>query len=169
MEVNSHRPSRQWKKASRHSNMSRDLNKVMLIGRLGQDPEIRYTQDNTPVATLSVATSYPVKRGDSWDEETEWHRVVAWRRLAEVASEYMNKGTLVYVEGRLQTRSWEDRDGNKRWTTEIIARDISMLGGRSQRMGQDMAENGVNSQNPAPVEPRIASPPDTEVEDDVPI
>ena len=124
--------------------MARGLNKVMLIGRLGQDPELRYTQDNTPVATLSVATNSPVKRGDSWEEETEWHRVVAWRRLAEVASEYMNKGTLVYVEGRIKTRSWEDRDGNKRWTTEIIARDIQILSGRGERA------EGVESAPPEP-------------------
>ena len=137
--------------------MGKDLNKVMLIGRLGQDPEIRYTQDGTPVATLSVATSTPIKRGEAWEEETEWHRVVAWRRLAEVAGEYMNKGTLVYVEGRLKTRSWEDRDGNKRWTTEIVARDIKMLGGRGERAG-----GAVSGGDLAPPE----SPP--EPEDDVP-
>ncbi len=136
--------------------MARDLNKVMLIGRLGQDPEIRYTQDGTPVATLSVATSSPIKRGDSWEEETEWHRVVAWRRLAEIAGEYMNKGTLVYVEGRLKTRSWEDRDGNKRWTTEIVARDIFMLGGRGER-----ASAGASADDLGP-------PPEPPLEDDVP-
>ena len=136
--------------------MARDLNKVMLIGRLGQDPEIRYTQDGTPVATLSVATSNPIKRGDSWEEETEWHRVVAWRRLAEIAGEYMNKGTLVYVEGRLKTRSWEDRDGNKRWTTEIVARDIFMLGGRGER-----ASAGAGADDLGP-------PPEPPLEDDVP-
>ncbi len=136
--------------------MARDLNKVMLIGRLGQDPEIRYTQDGTPVATLSVATNSPIKRGDTWEEETEWHRVVAWRRLAEVAGEYMNKGTLVYVEGRLKTRSWEDRDGNKRWTTEIVARDIFMLGGRAER---DAAGGGTGGD---------LAPPEPPIEDDVP-
>lgn len=138
--------------------MARDLNKVMLIGRLGQDPEIRYTQDGTPVATLSVATSNPVKRGDSWDEETEWHRVVAWRRLAEIVSEYMNKGTLVYVEGRLKTRSWEDRDGNKRWTTEIVARDIFMLGGRGERADYQPQDGGELAPSEPRTETRTAEP-----------
>jgi len=133
--------------------MAKSLNKVMLIGRLGQDPEIRYTQDGTAVATLSVATDTPIKRGDAWESETEWHRVVAWRRLAEVAGEYMNKGTLVYVEGRLKTRSWEDRDGNKRWTTEIVARDIMMLGGRGESAGGSGGD---------------LAPPEPPPEDDVP-
>ncbi len=111
--------------------MARGLNKVMLIGRLGSDPEIRYTQDGTPVANFSLATDSPIKRGDQWETETEWHRIVAWRRLAEICHEYLGKGRLVYVEGRLRTRSWEDRDGNKRWTTEIMAKDIQMLESRS--------------------------------------
>ncbi len=115
--------------------MAGDLNKVMLIGRLGADPEIRYTQNGTAVATLSVATNFRVKRGEEWEDQTEWHRVIAWNRLAEIASEYMSKGTKVYVEGRLQTRSWEDANGNKRWTTEIVARDISMLCGRGEAAG----------------------------------
>ncbi len=111
--------------------MARGLNKVMLIGRLGSDPEIRYTQDGTPVANFSLATDSPIKRGDQWETETEWHRIVAWRRLAEICHEYLGKGRLVYVEGRLRTRFWEDRDGNKRWTTEIMAKDIQMLESRS--------------------------------------
>ncbi len=133
--------------------MARGLNKVMLIGRLGSDPEIRYTQDGTPVANFSLATDSPVKRGDQWESETEWHRIVAWRRLAEICSEYLSKGRLVYVEGRLRTRSWEDRDGNKRWTTEIIARDIQMLESRAsgaEGSGEDL------------------QPPEPPIEDDVP-
>ena len=134
--------------------MARDLNKIMLIGRIGQDPELRYTQDNTPVVTLSVATSSPVKRGESWEQETEWHRVVAWRRLAEVAEQYMRKGTLVYVEGRLKTRSWEDRDGNKRWTTEVIATDIQMLEGRGEKEGDVVeSEPGQPNTNTSPTDP----------------
>ncbi len=135
--------------------MAGDLNKVMLIGRLGADPEIRYTQNGTAVATLSVATNFRVKRGEEWEDQTEWHRVIAWNRLAEIASEYMNKGTKVYVEGRLQTRSWEDANGNKRWTTEIVARDISMLCGRGEAAGSGGGDL-------APPEP---PPPE---EDDVP-
>ena len=111
--------------------MAKGLNKVMLIGRLGADPEIRYTADGTPVANFSLATDYPVKKGDQWETETEWHKVVAWRKLAEICDEYLGKGKLVYVEGSLRTRSWEDRDGNKRWTTEVIARDMQMLGSKA--------------------------------------
>ena len=124
--------------------MARDLNKVMLIGRLGKDPEVNSTQNGTAVATLSVATTNSVKRGDKWEDETEWHRVVAWGRLAEVASEYMTKGTLVFIEGRLKTRAWEDRDGNKRHVTEIVAATLNMLGGagqtRQEPQQQDMGD-----------------------------
>lgn len=133
--------------------MARGLNKVMLIGRLGADPEIRYTPDGTPVVNFSLATDSPVKRNDQWETETEWHRVVAWRRLAEICNEYLSKGRLVYVEGKLRTRSWEDRDGNKRWTTEIIARDIQILDTKG-------AVEGAGDTDLAPPEPPI--------EDDVP-
>jgi len=133
--------------------MAKGLNKVMLIGRLGSDPEIRYTQDGTPVANFSLATDSPIKRGDQWETETEWHRIVAWRRLAEICSEYLAKGRLVYVEGRLKTRSWEDRDGNKRWTTEIIARDIQMLEPKTAAGAGGAAES---------------QPPEPPMEEDVP-
>ncbi len=135
--------------------MARGLNKVMLIGRLGSDPEIRYTQDGTAVATFNLATNYPVKRGDRWEEETEWTRVVAWRRLAEICGEYLNKGSLVYVEGQLRTRSWEDRDGNKRWTTEVVAKDLQMLGAKGER--PEERATGTELESTAPP-----------VEDDVP-
>ncbi|NDY42049.1 single-stranded DNA-binding protein [Dissulfurirhabdus thermomarina] len=135
--------------------MARGLNKVMLIGRLGADPEIRYTSSGTAVANLRIATDSPVKRGDQWETVTEWHRVVAWNRLAEICGEYLGKGRLVYVEGRLQTRSWEDQDGNKRWSTEIVARDIQILDSRSGR-GEGAA--GGDELGPPP-------PPE---EDDVP-
>ncbi len=108
--------------------MARGLNKVMLIGHLGADPEIRYTQSGTAVATFKIATNYNVKRGEEWVEDTEWHRVVAWERLADIASQYLKKGMLVYIEGKMKTRTWEDQDGNKRWITEVLARDIQMLG-----------------------------------------
>ena len=105
------------------------VNKVILVGRLGRDPELRYTPDGTAVANFSVATSDEWKDRNTGEkrERTEWHRIVAWRRLAEICGEYLHKGSLVYVEGRLQTRSWEDRDGNKRWTTEVIALGMQML------------------------------------------
>ena len=135
--------------------MARGLNKVMLIGRLGADPEIRYTPDGTPVANFSLATDYSVKRGDEWETETEWHRIVAWRRLAEICSEYLSKGRLVYVEGRLRTRAWEDRDGNKRWTTEIIAKDMHIL----EPKGATGEAPGAGADLEPPVPP---------IEDDVP-
>jgi single-strand DNA-binding protein len=108
------------------------LNKVMLIGRLGQDPEVRYTQSNTAVATLSLATSERYKDGNGEQQEkTEWHRVVAWARLAEICQQYLHKGSLIYVEGPLQTRSWEDNQGQKRYTTEIKALQMTMLDSRN--------------------------------------
>src|SRR5690606_29718527 len=105
-----------------------NLNKVMLIGRLGADPEVRYTQSNTAVATLSLATSERYKDSNGeWQENTEWHRVIAWARLAEICQQYTRKGSQIYVEGSLQTRSWEDREGQKRYTTEIKAQVIQLL------------------------------------------
>ncbi len=111
---------------------SRGLNKVQIIGNLGRDPEMRFTQDGTPVTNFSVAVN------DSWQgrdgeqrERTEWFRVVAWRRLAEISNEYLRTGGKVYVEGRLETQKWQDQEGNDRYTTELIARDLLMLGGRN--------------------------------------
>lgn len=106
------------------------LNKAMIIGRLGQDPEVRTTQGGTKVATLSIATSEKWKGKDGQKQErTEWHRVVAWGRTAEIAQEYLKKGSQVYIEGPIQTREWEDKDGVKRYTTEIKALQLTMLGG----------------------------------------
>lgn len=107
------------------------INKVILIGRLGADPELRYTPSGSPVANFRVATSENwVDREGQRQERTEWHRIVAWGKLAELCGEYLSKGRQVYLEGRLQTRQWDDRDGNKRYTTEIVARDVQFLGGR---------------------------------------
>ncbi len=108
----------------------------MLIGRLGQDPEVRYTQSNTAVATLSVATNERYKDSNGeWQESTEWHRVVAWGRLAEICQQYLTKGSQVYIEGPIQTREWEDREGQKRYTTEIKALTLTMLDSRGQGGG----------------------------------
>lgn len=106
------------------------LNKAMIIGNLGDDPELRYTQSGTPVANLSIATNrkWTDKSGES-NEQTEWHRVVVFGRQAENCEKYLKKGRQVYVEGRLQTRSWDDRDGNKRYTTEIVAQTVQFLSG----------------------------------------
>jgi single-strand DNA-binding protein len=109
------------------------LNKAMLIGRLGADPEVRYTQSNTAVATLNIATNERFKDSNGeWRERTEWHRVVAWGRLAEIVQQYVKKGGLVYVEGPIQTRQWEDKDGQKRYTTEIKALTLRMLDSRNE-------------------------------------
>lgn len=106
------------------------INKVLLIGNLGRDPEVRYTPGGVPVANFSIATSEEWTDKDTGEkrERTEWHRIVAWRRLGEICGEYLHKGRQVYIEGKLQTREWEDRDGNKRYTTEIIASQMQMLG-----------------------------------------
>jgi len=107
------------------------INKVILIGRLGNDPEVRYTPDGTAVANFSIATSdeWTDKATNEKRERTEWHRIVAWRRLGEICGEYLSKGRQVYVEGKLQTRSWE-KDGVTRYTTEIVASDVQFLGGK---------------------------------------
>ena len=106
------------------------LNKVMLIGNLGKDPEIRYTSNGTAVANFSMATAEKFKnKNGEWEEKTEWHNVTLWGRLAEIAGEYLAKGKPVYVEGRLRTRKWQDRDGNDRYTTEIVGEKMQMLGG----------------------------------------
>lgn len=116
------------------------LNKVMLIGNLGRDPEVRYTTSGQPVATFSLATSekFKNKSGD-WEERTEWHRVTLWGKQAEIAGEYLAKGRTVFIEGRLQTRKWTDRDGNERSTTEIVGDRMQMLGGRG---GEGSATSG---------------------------
>lgn len=107
------------------------LNKAMVIGHLGADPEMRYTANGNAVTTFNVATSRQFSGPDGErKEETEWFRVVTWNRLAETCSQYLTKGRLVYVEGRMQTRSWEGQDGQKRYTTELIAQEVKFLGGR---------------------------------------
>ncbi len=105
------------------------VNKVILIGYLGKDPEIRYTPSGVAVANFSIATSekWKDKQGEQ-QEKTEWHNIVAWKKLGEICGEYLSRGQQVYIEGRLQTRAWEDRDGNKKYTTEIVANQMKMLG-----------------------------------------
>ena len=106
---------------------------MQIIGNLGRDPEMRFTQGGTPVTNFSVAVSRSWQSRDGeMREETEWFRVVAWTRLAEIANEYLRRGSKVYVEGRLATRTWQDREGNERTTTELVAQEMLMLGGRDQ-------------------------------------
>jgi single-strand DNA-binding protein len=111
--------------------MARGINKVIIVGNLGQDPELRYTGSGTAVCNLRLATneSYKDASGE-WVDRTEWHSVVAWARLAEICNEYLKKGSQVYIEGSLQTRNYDDKDGITRYTTEIKAREMMMLGGR---------------------------------------
>ena len=112
--------------------MARGINKVILIGNLGADPETRHTAGGSAVTNLSVATSesWRDKQTGETKENTEWHKVVMFSKLAEIAGEYLRKGSKIYIEGRLQTRKWQDRDGNDRWTTEIVANEMQMLDGR---------------------------------------
>ena len=124
--------------------MARGVNKVILVGNLGQKPEMRYTQTNTAVATLSIATSESWKDKDSGEqrEKTEWHRVVFFGKLAEIAEQYLDKGSQLYVEGKLQTRKWQDKEGNDRYTTEILGNEMNMLGGR-----QSLGDGGAYDQS----------------------
>jgi len=113
--------------------MARGINKVILVGNLGKDPEIRYSASGAAIANITVATSdnWKDKQTGEKQERTEWHRVVFFNRLAEVVGEYLKKGSQVYVEGRLQTRKWQDKEGQDRYTTEIVASEMQMLGGRA--------------------------------------
>lgn len=113
------------------------VNKVILVGRLGADPELRYTPSGAAVANFTMATSenWKDKEGQK-QEKTEWHKIVVFAKLAEICGQYLNKGKQIYIEGRIQTRQWEDRDGNKRYTTEIVANQMQMLGSPSQNQQQ---------------------------------
>ncbi len=127
------------------------INKVILIGNLGRDPEVRYTPSGAAICNVSVATTRNWKDKNSGEkvEETEWHRVVFYDRLAEIAGEYLKKGRPVYVEGRLKTRKWTDKDGIEKYTTEIIADQMQLLGGREGMGGGGGAEEGGGSSRPA--------------------
>lgn len=115
---------------------SRGINKVILVGNLGNDPEVRYMPNGNAVANLSIATSESWKdQQGAQQERTEWHKVTMYRRLAEIAGEYLKKGSQIYLEGKLQTRKWQDQQGNDKYTTEIIADNLQMLGGRNESQG----------------------------------
>ncbi len=147
------------------------LNKVILIGNLGRDPELRYTANGQPVANFSIATteSWNSKAGER-ESRTEWHRIVAWGKLAEICGEYLAKGKQVYIEGKLQTREWEDREGNKRQTTEIVARELQMLGRRGDtdggQGGGDFGGGGPGPSDSGSSEP--VSMPESQGSDDIP-
>ncbi|MEW6704498.1 MAG: single-stranded DNA-binding protein [Pseudomonadota bacterium] len=137
------------------------VNKVILIGNLGRDPEVRYTPNGAAVCNVSVATTRNWKNKESGErqEETEWHRVVFYDRLAEIAGEYLKKGRSIYVEGRLKTRKWQDKDGVEKYTTEIIAEEMKMLGGREGMGGGDDTGYGdEGGGRPAPQQRPAAAP-----------
>lgn len=139
--------------------MARGVNKAILLGNLGKDPEVRYTQSGSAVCNFSMATTRAYKSGEEWKEETEWHNIVVFGRNAERCSQYLQKGSQVYIEGRIQTRKWEDRDGNSRYTTEVVANDIQFLsrskgpqdnaGGYSGSGGQGSSRRPENAGAPS--------------------
>ncbi len=129
--------------------MAKDLNKVMIIGRLGRDPEMRYTPGGSPVTTFTVASGRQWKDSSGETrEETEWFNVVVWNKLAEICKEYLHKASRVYIEGRLQTRQWQDQDGQSHYRTEVIASDMIILDGRT-REGSHL-DDAAPSARPAP-------------------
>ena len=145
--------------------MARGINKVILVGNLGSDPETRYMPSGSAVTNLSVATSESWKDKQTGEEQdrTEWHKVAMFNRLAEIAAEYLLKGSQVYIEGKLRTRKWQDRDGNDRWTTEIVADEMQMLGGRGGGGGSaPMSSDSRPSSSPAP------QPGPDDFDDDIP-
>ena len=148
--------------------MARGINKVILVGNLGADPDTKYMPSGSALTNLSVATtdSWKDKKTGEKVEKTEWHRVVMFDRLAEIAGEYLRKGSQVYIEGQLQTRKWQDKEGNDRYTTEIRARDMQMLGGRGAGAGMGDSSGGFqgasrNNNAPAPQ-------PEPAYDDDIP-
>jgi len=138
--------------------MARGINKVILVGNLGNDPDIRYTAGGAAVANISVATtdSWKDKETGEQQDRTEWHRVVFFARLAEVVGEYLRKGSQVYIEGRLQTRKWQDKSGNDRYSTEIVANEMQMLGGRGGGGQSNEQAPPPMSENPADSRPAAA-------------
>jgi single-strand DNA-binding protein len=141
--------------------MAKSVNKVILVGNVGQDPEVKYTASGVPVAKVSLATNERFKdKNDAWRDRTEWHSVVAWQRLAEIVGEYVRKGAKLYVEGKLQTSTWEDKQsGERKYRTEIVARDIVLLGAR---------DNGPEGKGEMPSAESGVEPAQVEAGDDIP-
>jgi single-strand DNA-binding protein len=154
--------------------MARGINKVILVGNLGQDPETRYMPSGGAVTNFTLATneSWKDKQTGEQKERTEWHRVAMFNRLAEIAAEYLRKGSQVYVEGKLRTRKWQDKDGNDRYTTEVIADEMQMLGGRGT--GYEGGGSGGSSGSSGGGSPRSGQagpqnpPPIDDFDDDIP-
>jgi len=142
------------------------VNKVILIGRLGKDPDMRYTPSGTAVANFSLATNSSFKDSDgNWQDKTEWHNIVTFGRTAEIAGEYLKKGKLVYIDGRLQTSSWEDQNGQKRYKTEVVASELQLIGSRGDgESSSDTSANNTEDEVPAAEDMAPAN----EEEDDLP-
>jgi len=150
--------------------MARGVNKVILVGNLGRDPEMKYTASGAAIANITVATS------ESWNdkqtgekvEKTEWHRIVAFQRLAEIMGEYLRKGSQVYIEGKLQTRKWQDQNGQDRYTTEVVANDMQMLGARGGEGGGGRGQGGGGGfrNNPQNQQTQSQPKPDNDFADD---
>lgn len=147
--------------------MARGVNKVIIIGNLGQDPDTRYMPSGSAVTNLRIATneSWKDKQTGEQKDRTEWHSVAMFNRLAEIAAEYLRKGSQVYIEGKLRTRKWQDKQGNDRYTTEIVADEMQMLGGRSGAGAPAMNDNDDGRDSRPP--PRSSSSPD-DFDDDIP-
>ena len=140
------------------------VNKAIIVGNLGNDPEIRYSANGNAIASISVATSerWKDKNSGEQQERTEWHRIKLFQRLAELAGEYLKKGSQAYIEGRIQTSKYQDKDGNDRWSTEIVAREMTFLGGRGGGGGGD--SQSASSASP----PQRDSGPSSDFDDDIP-
>ncbi len=148
--------------------MARGLNKVMLIGNLGADPEIKYSASGTPIASFNIATSDNRKNKDGeWEDRTEWHKVVMFGRQAEVCKDYLKKGSKIFVEGRLQTRSWDDQSGQKKYLTEVVGNNMVMLDPRGQVSSTDESEHDTPDSHSEDIP---ESPPDDlpKADDDLP-
>jgi single-strand DNA-binding protein len=144
--------------------MARGINKVILIGHLGADPETRYMPSGSAVTNMRLATSegWKDKTTGEQQERTEWHNVAMFGRLAEIAAEYLRKGSQVYIEGRLRTRKWQDREGQDRWTTEVVANEMQMLGGRQTGTGAGAGAPARSESESAP------APSGADLDDDIP-
>jgi single-strand DNA-binding protein len=150
--------------------MAKSVNKVILVGRLGKDPELKYTASGTPFCRFSMATDdvWNDKGSGERQERTEWHNIVAWDRLAEICNQYLTKGKLVYIEGSLQTREWDDQEGNKRKTTEIRARDMVMLSGGAGEGSGGGQRRAASAEGMGSGSPASASSTSTITDDDIP-
>jgi single-strand DNA-binding protein len=157
----------------------RGINRAMIIGTLGQDPDVKYTVSGSPVVNISVATneSWKDKTTGQQVEKTEWHRIVIFGKLAEIAAQYLKKGSQAYFEGKIQTRKWQDQTGNDKYTTEIVANEMQMLGGKIESSAQShnsgsaipSAQQPMNSGNPPPrQEPSTSAVPGDDGFDDIP-